>query len=141
MTIDRSQRAREQSMTQVTVTINGRQFRMSCEDGQETHLLRLAQELDGRIDMLRARFGEIGDTKLTVMAALTISDELSETAARLRRVEEEMTLMQDARLASAEHAQATQNAISAALNSAAERIERLTKSLNQTIGSGSIAMG
>ena len=46
--------------SQVTVTINGRQFRMACENGQESHLLRLAQDLDQRIERLRATFGEIG---------------------------------------------------------------------------------
>ena len=65
-------------MPQVSVTINGRQFRMACEDGEEEHLTHLAQELDARIVQLRARFGEIGDTRLTVMAALSVADELSE---------------------------------------------------------------
>ena len=65
-------------MSQVSVTINGRQFRMACEDGQEGHLMNLARELDARIEGLRAKFGEIGDTRLTVMAALTIADELAE---------------------------------------------------------------
>ena len=68
-------------MAQVSVTINGRQFRMACEDGQEAHLMSLARELDGRIEGLRAKFGEIGDTRLTVMAALTIADELGEMGA------------------------------------------------------------
>ena len=61
-------------MSQVSVTINGRQFRMACEDGQEGHLMNLARDLDSRIEGLRAKFGEIGDTRLTVMAALTIAD-------------------------------------------------------------------
>ena len=38
-------------MPQVNVTINGRQFRMACEDGQEEHLTRLARELDARIEI------------------------------------------------------------------------------------------
>src|SRR5262249_62070435 len=62
----------EGAMPQVSVTINGRQFRMACEDGEEEHLTHLAQELDARIVQLRARFGEIGDTRLTVMAALAL---------------------------------------------------------------------
>jgi cell division protein ZapA len=123
-------------MSQVTVTINGRQFRMACEDGQESHLLRLAQDLDQRIEKLRATFGEIGDTRLTVMAALTISDELAETGGKLRRLEEELATLQNARAASAERASATQAAVAAALNSAAERIEQVTKVLNHSRGIG-----
>jgi cell division protein ZapA len=117
-------------MSQVTVTINGRQFRMACEDGQESHLLRLAQDLDQRIEKLRVSFGEIGDTRLTVMAALTVADELAEAGGRLRKLEEELASLQEARAASAERAVATQAAVAAALNSAAERIERVTRSLS-----------
>src|SRR6266851_274318 len=120
----------EHVMSQVTVTINGRQFRMACEDGQESHLLRLAQDLDQRIERLRGTFGEIGDTRLTVMAALTVADELADTGGKLRRLEEDMVRLQDARIASAERADATQAAVAAALNSAAERIEQVIKALN-----------
>jgi cell division protein ZapA len=117
-------------MSQVTVTINGRQFRMACEDGQESHLLRLAQDLDQRIERLRGTFGEIGDTRLTVMAALTVADEFAETSGRLRRLEEDLAGLQDARAAAAERADTTQAAVAAALDSAAERIEQVTKALN-----------
>jgi cell division protein ZapA len=126
--------------SQVTVTINGRQFRMACENGQEAHLLRLAEDLDQRIERLRASFGEIGDTRLTVMAALTISDELNETSDKLRRSEEELATLQNARLASAERVSATQAAIATALNSAAERIEQITKALNHSRG-GTVTLG
>src|ERR1700749_780030 len=101
-------RQAERAVPQVTVTINGRQFRMACEDGQESHLLRLAQDLDQRIDKLRTPFGEIGDTRLTVMAAWTLSDELSEIGVRLRRFEEEMATLQNARAATTERSNATQ---------------------------------
>jgi len=123
-------------MSQVTVTINGRQFRMACEDGQESHLLRLAQDLDQRIERLRGTFGEIGDTRLTVMAALTVADELADTSGKLRRLEEDVSGLQDARAVSAERAEATQAAIAAALNSAAERIEQVVKALNPSRPAG-----
>jgi cell division protein ZapA len=129
-------------MAQVNVIINGRQFRMACEDGQEERLTKLAESLDQRIDKLRASFGEIGDTKLTVMAALTLADELTEAAGKLARIEPELASLQDVRIVSADRANATQAAIVAALNAAAERIETLTRRLNQTIAEGSsIAMG
>jgi cell division protein ZapA len=129
-------RSIERVMSQVTVTINGRQFRMACEDGQESHLLRLAQDLDQRIERLRGTFGEIGDTRLTVMAALTVADELADTSGKLRRLEEELASLQDARAAAAERADATQAAVAAALNSAAERIEQVTKVLNPSRTTG-----
>jgi cell division protein ZapA len=129
-------------MSQVNVTINGREYRMACEDGQEGHLMKLAQLLDARIDQLRGSFGEIGDTRLTVMAALTVADELAEAGRKQRQLEEEITALQDARVVSGERAQATQAAIVAALNAAAERIESMTKKLNQTVANGKgIALG
>jgi cell division protein ZapA len=107
---------------------------MACEDGQEDHLVRLARDLDQRIEQLKGSFGAIGDMRLIVMAALTLGDELSEAAKRLRRLEEELTALQDARVASSERAQAMQVAVANALNSASERIESVTRSLNQSRG-------
>jgi cell division protein ZapA len=123
-------------MTHVNVTINGRQYRMACEDGQEAHLTMLAKDLDGRVDQLKKSFGAIGDMRLIVMAALTVGDELSEAAKRLRRLEEQLNALQDASVASSERQQATQVAIANALNSAAERIEVVTRSLNDSLGDG-----
>jgi cell division protein ZapA len=128
-------------MSQISVTINGRQFRMACEDGQEEHLTTLARELDSRIEILRGKFGEIGDTRLTVMAALTIADELGEMGTRLNRLEEELMAVQEAHVATTDRHKAAQAAIAASLTSAAERIESVTKKLNAAVGGNGIALG
>lgn len=128
-------------MSQVSVTINGRQFRMACEDGQEGHLMNLARDLDSRIDGLRAKFGEIGDTRLTVMAALTIADSLAETGLRIKRLEDELATLKNARTEAINLDKAAHTAIATALNAAAERIESIVKKLNQAGGGNSIAMG
>ena len=127
-------------MSEVNVTINARQYRMACETGQEEHLLKLSQDLDQRITQLRASFGEVGDTRLTVMAALTVADELAEAGKTIRRLEEELGALKDARLTASDRTQATQIALVTAFNAAAARIEGLTKKLNQTLG-GEVAMG
>ncbi len=127
-------------MSHVNVTINGRQYRMACEEGQERRLLLLAENLESRITSLRGKFGEIGDARLTVMSALMIADELLDTSERIARLEEQLTALQNARYAAAERARVTQSAISAALNSAAERLEKMTQTLNRTVGNG-IAIG
>ena len=127
-------------MAHVNATIAGRQFRLACEDGQEDHLLALAKDMDERIAQLRAKFGEIGDTRLTVMASLMVADELSETQRRVRRLEEDVAGLTDARVVSADRAKAASAAVVNACNSAAERIEGITKKLNSTLGSG-VAMG
>ena len=128
-------------MSQVSVTINGRQFRMACEDGQEGHLMNLARELDNRIDRLRTKFGEIGDTRLTVMAAITVADELAEAGQRIKRLEEELATLQNTQIAISDRNKAAQAAIAAALSKAAERIESITKALNATIANSGVALG
>jgi cell division protein ZapA len=130
-------------VSQVNVTINGRQFRMACEDGQEGHLQQLAKDLDDRIVALRGQFGEIGDARLTVMAALMVADELAETGKKLKRLEVDHAALQDVRDAAAERNEATQAAIVAAFTSAAERIEGMAKKLSQSgaASSGSVVQG
>lgn len=129
-------------MAQVNATIAGRQFRLACEDGQEDHVQLLANDIDERIAKLREKFGEIGDTRLTVMAALTVADELDEATRRLRRLEEEIAAMQDARVVAADRAKEASAAVVGAFNSAAERIEGLTKKLNATLDNGNgVAIG
>jgi len=126
-------------MAQVNATIAGRQFRLACEDGQEEHLQNLANDIDQRIIDLRAKFGEIGDTRLTVMAALMVADENSELARKQRRLEEEVAALQDARLVSSDRARAASAAVVNAFNSAAERLEGITRKLNQSLGNGNNA--
>ncbi|MDO9439564.1 MAG: cell division protein ZapA [Beijerinckiaceae bacterium] len=123
-------------MGSVNATIAGRQFRLACEDGQEAHLEALAADIDARIVELRARFGEIGDTRLTVMAALMVADENSEVTRKMRRLEEEVSALQDARMVSSDRARAASDAVIGAFNSAAERLEGIARKLNQSRGGG-----
>jgi len=127
-------------MSHINVTINGRQFRMACEEGQEVRLLKLAESFETRIQALRGKFGEIGDARLTVMAALMACDELFDAGNRVRTLEAEVTELRDFRNAAAERARVTQTAVVNALNAAAERIEKSTQVLNRTVGNG-IAIG
>ncbi|MDA9546980.1 hypothetical protein ACM43_21580 [Bradyrhizobium sp. CCBAU 45321] len=127
-------------MSHINVTINGRQYRMACEEGQEVRLLKLAETLETRIQSLRGKFGEIGDARLTVMAALTVCDELIDTSNRVRALEQELIELRDFRNAAVERARMTQTAVVNALNAAAERIEKSTQVLNRTVGNG-IAIG
>jgi len=127
-------------MSHINVTINGRQYRMACEEGQEMRLLKLVEGLESRVDALRGKFGEIGDQRLTVMAALTACDELVDAAQRIRALEQELENVRGVRVAALDRARQTQNAVTNALNAAAERIERTTQVLNRTIGGG-VAIG
>jgi cell division protein ZapA len=127
-------------MSHINVTINGRQYRMACEEGQEARLRQLADSFEARIGELRGKFGEIGDGRLTVMAALIVADELVDARQRIRALEEEVTTLRDVRAVASDRARVTQAAVAAALNSAADRIEKTTAVLNRTVGGG-IAIG
>ena len=127
-------------MAQVSVTINGRVYRMACDDGQEDHLVRLARELDARIGKLRESFGEIGDTRLTVMAALVVADELSEARRRIKSSEQEVEALKEARAAISERVEANERLIADMVESAADRIEQLAHSLNGRPGPN-VALG
>ena len=127
-------------MSHINVTINGRQYRMACEEGQEVRLLRLAENLESRVESLRGKFGEIGDARLTVMAALTVCDELIDANQRILSLEKELGTLRDVRVAAVDRAKATQTVVANALNAAAERIERTTQVLNRTVGAG-VAIG
>ena len=77
-------------MSHINVTINGRQYRMACEEGQEVRLLKLAESLETRIESLRGKFGEIGDARLTVMAALDALESAVERRREADRDESEL---------------------------------------------------
>ena len=68
-------------MAQVDVAINGKSYKIACDDGQEDHLLQLAANVDGRVQRLVESVGQVGDARLLVMACLLISDELLEIPA------------------------------------------------------------
>lgn len=127
-------------MSHINVTINGRQYRMACEEGQEVRLLKLAESLESRVEELRGKFGEIGDARLTVMAALTVCDELLDANARMHALESELENLRSVRVAATDRARTTQIAVANALNAAADRIEKTTQVLNRTIGGG-VAIG
>lgn len=72
-------------MAQIDVTINGRNYQIACDDGQEAHLEQLGEYVDRRVRELVAAVGQVGDSRLLVMVSLLIADELAETYAQLKK--------------------------------------------------------
>lgn len=116
-------------MAQLSVTIAGKVYRMACADGEEQHLSGLADSFDRRIADMTEAFGQIGDMRLHVMAALTVLDELQEAKKRLAETEAEMRAVRtalaggDARVAEAEGQAAD------ALIKVSQRMENLARDL------------
>ncbi len=65
-------------MAHVSVMIDGRKYRLACNEGEEERLTSIVGMVDSKIGELRSTFGEIGDQRLVVMAALTFADNLAE---------------------------------------------------------------
>ncbi len=65
-------------MTQISLTINDRAYDVTCDDGQEEHLRKLAEHLDERVRDLAVAVGQVGEGRLLVMASLVVADELFE---------------------------------------------------------------
>lgn len=80
-------------MGQVSVTLNSRMYRLACEDGEEGRLVELATHVKERVDELTLQFGQVGDDRLLLMAALLIADELWDTRQALEVQIEEATEM------------------------------------------------
>lgn len=112
-------------MAQVNVRINGKTYRMACDDGEENHLIRLAERLDRSIAHLRDRFGEIGDQRLTVMAAITMADQHAEAERRIAELQGEIAELEQARMDGLERVAAAEGETAVAIGTLAERIEAL----------------
>ena len=72
-------------MGQVVVKVNGRDFALSCADGQEPRIRRLAQYVDAKIGEFTKSLGQIGEARLVLLAALVIADELSDANEALQQ--------------------------------------------------------
>ncbi len=70
-------------MGQVAITLNGRTYRLACQDGEEERLLALGNHVRSHVDRLTREFGQVGDDRLLAMVAILIADELFEAKAAL----------------------------------------------------------
>lgn len=105
-------------MAQVTVEVNGRPYAVGCQDGQEQHLIELARLFDQQVRHVSADMGQLGDTRLFLMGALLLADELSDAKGRLAALQAEVNRLQ------AERARFESRAV-AAIDAAAQKIEKL----------------
>jgi cell division protein ZapA len=117
-------------MAQVTVTIAGHVYRVACGEGEEAHLQGLARQIDERLETLKRNFGEIGDQRLTIMAAITIADELAEAHRRIAQVEVEIVNLKSDRTTLESEQDQWADRLAESLGETAARIERVAQNLN-----------
>jgi cell division protein ZapA len=76
--------------SKVTISINGREFIMGCEPGEEAYLSELAAHLDGHLKDLASKLGQIGELRLLVMASLIVADEMRAAQRETARLKDEL---------------------------------------------------
>ncbi|MCX2725385.1 cell division protein ZapA [Roseibium salinum] len=122
-------------MAQISVTINGKSFRMACDDGEEDRLIGLAARFDGWISELKVAFGEIGDQRLTVMAGIMAADQLSEMERKVAGLEQEIADAKRQQVDALDNMSQNEQELSRAINTAAARIESLADGLSKSLRS------
>ena len=116
-------------MAQVTVTIDGKAYRMACEEGQEDHLTDLANRFDRYVLHLKSQFGEIGDLRLTVMAGIMIMDEVSELTRRVSALEAELETLTSNRDTSVAANARAEETLASVIDEVTMRISGITEKL------------
>ena len=117
-------------MAQVSVSIDGKIYRMACDEGQEQHLEDLATRFDRYVTHLKSSFGEIGDQRLVVMAGIMVMDELAEQQKKLKGMESEVETLRKTRDEALSKADRNDIALTTVLGEVAERIEKVATRLH-----------
>ena len=119
-------------MPEVNVEINGRKYRMACEEGQQKHLIGLAERFNTQVEALKGAVGEIGDNRLTVMAGIAVVDELAEAERRIKELEQEVLVLTRAGQEVAAEIETLESKFAEKLNNAAQSLESVAGLLDDT---------
>ena len=77
-------------MANVNITFNGKEFLLSCDDGQEEHLVELSEQLNNKFDNLKSQLGNIGENKLLLITSIKVMDEYFETKKKIEEKKKEL---------------------------------------------------
>jgi len=102
---------------QINLTVNGRPFTVTCDDGQEARIRRLGQYVDAKVAEFVGSLGQVGEARLLLLAALVIADELADA-------NEALQLERSGARAETE-AKAAAGAAASSVNSLAQRVETI----------------
>lgn len=114
-------------MGQVSVTLNGRTYRLECGEAEETHLIALAEYLGSHVNTMRQKFGQVGDDRLILMAALMVTDELWELQRQVQELKTTLTELRRDQSAADESATLLRADLAETIGAAASRLEMLTE--------------
>lgn len=122
-------------MPEVNVEINGRKYRMACEDGQEAHLHGLAERFNKHIETLKGDFGEIGDNRLTVMAGIAVLDELAEAEQKIAVLMQDVATLRQAGEALTAESEELERKFAKHLTDVARKVEAVATAIDE-VGAG-----
>jgi len=121
-------------MGQVSVTLNGRTYRLECGEGEETHLIALAEYLGSHVDTMRRKFGQVGDDRLILMASLVVTDELWELRRQMQEMKATLAEARRDRSVANESVKHQQADLAQRVSSAADRLEMLNERFSDLAG-------
>lgn len=108
-------------MAQVDIMVNDRLYKVTCEDGQEDRLQRLAAHFDHHVREMTRELGQIGDARLMLLSALTVCDELFEARAMIEDMEQGGEALDPATIGGA----------SRVIDAAAKRVEGIARKMTE----------
>jgi cell division protein ZapA len=111
--------------------LNGRTYRLECAEGEEAHLVALAEYLGTHVDTMKRKFGQVGDDRLILMASLLVTDELWELRRQMQELKTLVAETRRDRSVADESAKSIQGELARKVSAVADRLERL----NQRFGS------
>ena len=77
-------------MANVSIKFNGKEFLLSCEDGQEEHLEELLIQINQKFNKLKNDLGNLGENKLLLITAVKVMDEYYETKKKVEQKKDEL---------------------------------------------------
>jgi cell division protein ZapA len=122
---------KETAVAQVAVKINGYTYNVGCEDGQEQHLLAMAEQVERRIDSIKALGGNSGEARLLMLASLLMADEIHDLRIELEKLNAALARAKREAQARAAGEGATDAELTRTLNRLAGRAEQIAAELER----------
>jgi len=114
-------------MGQVTVVLNGRTYRLECGEGEESHLIALAEYLGTHVEDMERKFGQVGDDRLILMASLLVTDELWELRRDMEALKASLATARRDRSVADESAKSAKADLAGRIEAVADRLEVLNE--------------
>ena len=119
-------------MPEVVVEVNDRKYRMACEEGQEAHVMALAERFNRQVDRFKDGFGEVGDNRLTVMAGIALMDELEEAERKIAALQGNIVELTHAGHELTQESEELERSFAKRLNEVARKVEAIATAIDET---------